>query len=93
MDKEKGDWEKVKERSRMELEGEVSSSTTTADEGVNRETPSTTSESTPEKVKARAATVAEGSDEDAVLVEKAANTVPSLNGAAGGKSKKKKGKK
>lgn len=78
LEAEKEAWEKVKEQSRAELEGETSNAT------------STTSTSTPEKVKPKAAAVTEASDEDTVLVEKTGDTNAS---GGGGKNKKKKGKK
>lgn len=92
---EKEAWEKVREQSRLELEGGEVSETKAA--------PVTTVPI--EKPKAKSAAVSEGSDEDAVMVEKdnaAGDAYPTPppetppvagGGGGGGKSKKKKGKK
>ncbi|KAK5071111.1 Translocation protein S66 [Lithohypha guttulata] len=90
---EKEAWEKVKEQSRLELEGAASQS--------DKATTTTTSEKTQPKT----AAVTEGSDEDAVMVEKDNSsdlpypTPPPDGGVTAGtsggtgKAKKKKGKK
>lgn len=95
---EKEAWEKVKERSRLELEGE-----STASEAKPVPASLTTTTTTSEKTIPKSAAVSEGSDEDAVIVEKdnAAGDAyptpppetPPVPGAGGGKNKKKKGKK
>lgn len=91
---EKAAWERVKERSRAELEGEISGEKT-----VPSSIPSTAS-TVSEKAKTVAQPAAVGSsDEEAVLVEPPANearpdTPTGANaGGGGGKNKKKKGKK
>lgn len=93
---EKEAWEKVKEQSRLELEGGPAVSE-------SRANPAVAAVSTTEKTKPKSAAISEGSDEDAVMVEKdnAAGEAyptpppetPPTTGAGGGKSKKKKGKK
>lgn len=93
---EKAAWEKVKEQSRAELEGETAAApakTTTTASSV-----ASTSTNTPEKPKAAPQPAAVSSDEDAVLVETPAGQTrpetPVESGTSGGgKSKKKKGKK
>lgn len=94
---EKDAWEKKKEASRLELEGETG--TGKAGTTVNA-TATSVSGTTPEKPKQvpKAAAVAEGSDEDAVMVETPgvdSAAVASGEGGAsgGGGKKKKKGKK
>lgn len=82
---EKEAWEKVKEASRLELEGEFEPKKEVV-------SASSTNASTPEKARPKAAAVTEASDEDTVLVEKGADAVTSTSGG-GGKNKKKKGKK
>lgn len=98
---EKDAWHAVREASRRELEGETDlpppqkkgSLSSVSVSGTN------TNESTPEKVAPRAAQVAEGSDEDAVMVETpgadgaAVPSTPDTGAAGGGGKKKKKGKK
>lgn len=90
---EKAAWEKVREQSRAELEGETAtakSATVSA---------SSTHANTPEKPKSMPQPATVSSDEDAVLVEtpavQARPETPSETGTSGGggKSKKKKGKK
>lgn len=91
---EKAAWEKVKEQSRAELEGETGP--TKASTIVSA---ASTSTSTPEKPKAVPQPATVSSDEDAVLVETPAGQarpetpVETGTGGGGGKSKKKKGKK
>lgn len=97
LEEEKRVWEGVKEASRKELEGETTSAPTP------QKKPSIgaagTNDSTPEKVKPKAAAVAEGSDEDAVMVETpsadgvATTITPDTSGGGGGGKKKKRGKK
>lgn len=97
---EKLAWEKVREASRLELEGETSKPRTERKQSTTgMGTSTSTSETTLEKAVPRAAVVTEGSDEDAVMVEKEAGaaevTTPDAGtstGGGGGK-KKKKGKK
>ena len=91
---EKLAWEKVREASRLELEGETSKPRTE-----RKQSTTGTSETTPEKVLPRAAVVTEGSDEDAVMVEKEVGaadiTTPDAGTSTGGggAKRKKKGKK
>lgn len=85
---EKEAWEKVREASRLELEGEDQSKK--EKEVISA---SSTNASTPEKAKPKTAAVTEASDEDTVLVEKGADAATNAAGGGGGKNKKKKGKK
>lgn len=85
---EKEAWEKVREASRLELEGEDQSKK--EKEVISA---SSTNASTPEKAKPKTAAVTEASDEDTVLVEKGADAATNAAGGGGGKNKKKKGRK
>lgn len=101
---EKEAWEKTREQSRLELEGEVpqvqnEKTSSVATPATSTPAASTTT-STPEKPKIVPQPAAVSSDEDAVLVETPANeTRPETpvetgaTGGGGGKGKKKKGKK
>jgi len=99
---EKMAWEAVREASRRELEGEsepVVTGTAQKKGSVSSASVSGTNESTPEKMRPRGAQVAEGSDEDAVMVETpgvdgaTVATTPDTGAGGGGGKKKKKGKK
>lgn len=101
---EKEAWERTREQSRMELEGEIPQSQSQTEKSgtpAASVTPAaSTTTSTPEKPKTVPQPAAVSSDEDAVMVETPASEArpetpveTGATGGGGGKSKKKKGKK
>lgn len=102
---EKEAWEKTREQSRLELEGEMPTQQSQSEKSSSAVTPAastpaaSTTTSTPEKPRTVPQPAAVSSDEDAVLVETPASEArpetPVETGTTGGsgKNKKKKGKK